>query len=154
MTEAGVDAAPILFPIQLVEVHCASVQAEHRAKDEGSGPEEASVQLGVTPLDEKRRTFRARLDVGVSAPAVDDDELAHLLVVVQGTFTSDSDVSGDLYRRYVEFTPVALLWPYARGYIAQAASMLGLALPPLPSLDVLARGRPDETAVDEPTAEA
>lgn len=140
-SDPSADAPPILFPIQLVEVHCASVQAEHKPKPEDEPPVEAGVQLGVTPLDDERRGFRARLDVHINAPSPADGEIADLLVVVQGSFASESEISDELYKSYIDFTPIALLWPYARAYLAQTASMLGLIIPPLPSLDALSRSR-------------
>jgi hypothetical protein len=150
VTEASADAPSVLHPIQLVDVHCATVRAEHRAKDPEAKPDSAGVSLGLTPLDDTRRTFGARLDVKISGPSPNEDEIAELAVVVQGTFTSDADIPDEMYARYTEFTPVALLWPYARAYLAQLASMLGAAIPPLPSLDVLGLGRANE----EPTTEA
>ena len=149
MTDARAEAPPILFPVQLVDVRCATVHGEHEQKPADALTEEAAVRLGITPLDEARRAFRVRLDVQVNAPSPADDQYAELLVVVQGGFASEADISDELYASYVEFTPVALLWPYARAYLAQVAAMLGIAIPPLPSLDVLGLGRSAE-----PDAEA
>ena len=149
MTDARAEAAPILYPIQLVDVHCVTVHGEHKQKPADALPEEAAVRLGITPLDDARRAFRARLDVQINAPSPADGQYAELLVTVQGSFASEADIAEELYTSYVEFTPVALLWPYARAYLAQVAAMLGIAIPPLPSLDVLALGRSSE-----PDAEA
>lgn len=149
MTEASAPAPPSLFPIQLVEVHCATVRAQHKNKDEAASTEEAGFRLSLTPLDGARRAFGARLDVGITTPSNIEDELADLFVVVQGTFTSENEIDDDLYARFIEFTPVVLLWPYARAYMGQLAMMLGLVIPPLPSLDVLGLGNQKSAADGE-----
>jgi preprotein translocase subunit SecB len=146
VTGAGGDAPPVLHPIQLVDVHCFNARAEFKAKEGDPEMGAAGISLGLTELDEERRTFRARLDVKITGPGSDPNEVAELFVVVQGTFTSETEISNDTYRAYTLVTPVALLWPYARAYLAQLGSMLGASLPPLPSLDVLGLGRADEAA--------
>ena len=150
MTDARAEAPPaepVLFQIQLVEVHCAEIAAARKQKSEAA-EEEGGVTLGVTGLDEARRTFRARLNVKVVAPAPADDEVAELLAVVQGTFSSEGEVPDELYKRYIEFTPIALLWPYARAYIAQSAQMIGLNIPPLPSLDTFGMAEQTKAATE------
>jgi preprotein translocase subunit SecB len=140
VTEASAPAPPLLFPIQLVEVHCASVRAEHKTKNDMTPSDEAGIRLAITPLDDARRAFGARLDVNITTPSSVEDEVANLFVVVQGTFTSENEIDDDLYARFIQFTPVALLWPYARAYMAQLAQMVGLVIAPLPSLDAVGLG--------------
>jgi preprotein translocase subunit SecB len=149
VTDARADAAPTLYPIQLAEVHCATIRADHRPKPDDSEHLQTAVQIALTELDAAARAFRVRLDVQIGVPAVGEGEIADLQVVVQGTFTAESEISAELYARYTAFTPVALLWPYARAYLSQLGSMVGLAIPPLPSLDVVSLGRSDEELAEE-----
>jgi preprotein translocase subunit SecB len=150
VTEARAEAPPKLYPIQLVEVHCATVRAEYKNKGEVAPSEEVAVRLAITPLDDSRRAFGCRLEVGSTVPsALIEDEVADVFVVVQGTFNSESEIDDDLYATFIQFTPVALLWPYARAYVAQIAQMVGLMIPPLPSLDVLGLGNQGNEADSE-----
>ena len=104
------------------------------------------MRLSATSPEDDRLSFGCRLEVSLEAP-VGDDEVADLFVVVQGDFVSEFPIDDALYQRYMNFTPVALLWPYARAYVAQLSAMLGVQIPPLPSLDVIggmSAARPQE----------
>jgi hypothetical protein len=148
VTEASSAGRALLFPIQLAEARCVTCRAERRDKVEADNSDTANVQLAVTELDEGRRSFAARLEVRIVAPVL-DGEVADFLVIVQGSFAADGPLDDDLYRRYVAFTPVVQLWPYARGYVSQLSGMLGVTVPPLPTLDALGPGQQQNTQVED-----
>jgi hypothetical protein len=66
-----------------------------------------------------------------------DQKQASAKVSVQGDFHSAAEIGSEEYSAFAAFTPVALLWPYARAYVDQLYSMLGVQVPPLPTLDAM-----------------
>ena len=56
-------------------------------------------------------------------------------MTVQGNFASDESIDPEAFEAFTQYTPLALLWPYARSYTATLGQMLGAVLPPLPTLD-------------------
>lgn len=74
------------------------------------------------------------------------DEFSDLHVTVQGDFISAEPLSDEDFEAFTGYTPIALLWPYARAYIADLAGMLAIPLAPMPTLHGLPppQGEPTE----------
>jgi preprotein translocase subunit SecB len=126
------------YPIRLVAVFCLDLRAS-RAGELPGKPGEVRVEVARSDRSEDSRTFSCRLKV-VASYTVLDVEPAFVEVTVQGNFESDEPLSDALYEAFTAFTPVSLLWPYARAYTANLGQMLGVGLPPLPTLDTAALG--------------
>ncbi len=98
--------------------------------------EHLALSLARTELFDDRRSFRARVEVESNAP-ISPDERAVRQVTVDGAFIAADDLTGDYYDEFTNRTPLVLLWPYARAYLADLGRMLGVSLPPLPTIDAL-----------------
>lgn len=127
-----------LFRIQLVEVFCAKAEASRVAtgKDSGKNEPDPAIQVSYSRLSQAKTEFGVRLEVALD-PAPDEPMRARLKIVVEGRFRAQDPLEQDDVRLFVDNSSLVLLWPYARGYLAQLSSMLGLQLAPLPTLDVL-----------------
>jgi hypothetical protein len=88
-------------------------------------------------LSEDRKSFGVRLRVEGGLP-IGEDAFATLDLVVHGAFASEAPVADVEFEAFTEHTPLVMLWPYARSYFADLGRMMGVTLPPLPTLDASA----------------
>lgn len=135
--------------MQLQDVFCARSRSERRDKaDDNPAEYSLEVDLASTDLSDDRLEFQSRVTARVTTPVL-DDEFAALEVVVQGNYAASEPIEPELHKRFVEYTPLVQLWPYARAYMAILAQMLSIALPTLPLLSGL---EPAEGEDEEPPA--
>lgn len=135
------------YPIQLRTVFCVEARAERKTAGEDVSAEPAiEVELSRTGLSAERNWFSTRVTVDFRATVSRVTADCH--VVVQGDFISGGPISDQHYEAFVEYTPVALLWPYARAYLTDLSRMLGVSLPPLPTLHGMAA--PESLDAEEP----
>lgn len=137
------------YPIQLVQVYCLSVTGERRDRStDDPSEQQLSVELKSTPLSDDHLAFECLLVVSAIAPVL-EDATATLSVGVHGTFAAEQPMSDDLYRRFIESTPLVQLWPYARAYLGSIGSLLGIDLPVLPLIDAFAPVEAGEQPPDQ-----
>jgi preprotein translocase subunit SecB len=142
------------YPVQLIAAHCVECSAERRPHPPDEPPEpKITAELSRTDLVEDGRAFGARLTVGY-AVAAPGNAVADLRVVVQGSFSTDEPMNAEQYEAFAAYTPVALLWPYARAYLSDLARMLGLTIAPLPTLPALPPLQTDEDGEQQGPQEA
>lgn len=137
------------YPIQLTAAFCVETSASRTDHPPGEPPAGGvDGDIALTPLLEGDRAIAARMTVTYIAPAP-ADTVVTCRVVVQGDFRSEAPISEEHYQAFIAYTPIALLWPYARGYISDLARMLGVILPPLPTLHGLPTFQRSEEAPPE-----
>lgn len=140
------------YPIQLAQVFCADAGATRRERSDSDSPEQLlRVQLSTTDLESDQRSFHSRIEVAASMPVL-EDEYAEVRLTVQGDFVSEDPISTELHQAFAAHTPLVQLWPYARGFLAELGTMLGVDLPPLPLINALHPGdeSSDAERADEP----
>jgi preprotein translocase subunit SecB len=129
------------FPIALADVFCVRCVSERRPRDINMterDPERIEVKVNLMrgDLSEDQRVFGCRLQVVADYPVLKNELLA-CDVTVQGVFSSEAAVEPDAFTAFAEYTPLVLLWPFARAYMAELGRMHGVSLPLLPTVDAL-----------------
>ena len=125
------------YPIQLADAFCVRSSSERRARREDDPRQSRlSISLSRTTPPDGAHEFNARIRVEGVVP-IDDNEIAEVGLTVQGVFRSEQPLSADALEAFAARTPLVMLWPYARGYFSDLGRMMGVALPPLPTLDAM-----------------
>jgi preprotein translocase subunit SecB len=140
VTDEGGPARPLeIYPIQITDVHCLRTSCRRRQRRPNDPDTPAlDIQVKSAGLNEDGRGFGVALRVKALVPVL-ESEIAEVLVVVVGAFGSDDPIDPAVHAAFVANTPIVQLWPYARAYMAELGTMLGIALPPLPLINALAR---------------
>lgn len=149
MTDEKLQLRP--YAIQLGAVYCVVARVERSDQVEDQATDQA-VRIGSTPLEEDKRSFKCRLALDWVVPIL-SGEMAHLEVTVQGQFASTDDISIEDHAAFVSYTPLVMLWPYARAYVAELARMIGAELPPLPLIDQFGDAEAIDVEQAQPAAE-
>jgi hypothetical protein len=55
---------------------------------------------------------------------------------IEGQFVSEEPLPDDAFERFREREAFVLLWPYIRAAVGEITRMLGVLVPPLPTVDV------------------
>lgn len=121
-------------PLQLTRVAAVRSLTYRRPKREGDPdePQFASSRPIAIGLGEGE-TFRARVRISVDIPVL-GTELFHAEVRLEADFvnTGGSAISVSTFREFARRQLMYLVWPFARAYIDQLATMAGVGIPPLP----------------------
>ena len=155
MTEAAPGPELTRFPIQLADVYCVRSVAERRPRGAETSEHPVGIDINVSlmpgDLSEDRRVFGCRVRI-VANYAVLANEVVACDIVVQGVFASEAAIEPEAHLAFVEYTPLVLLWPFARAYMSEVGRMLGVSIPMLPTLDAVnsSAGRVDAD-VSEPS---
>jgi preprotein translocase subunit SecB len=144
-----------LFAIQLVDVFVREFEGARGPRESEGEPRRADIGAGTlrSLLAPDKKSFGVRLRVELPEPeGEEDDQALHLRFTVEGAFHSEDELTDEVADQFVESSALILLWPYARAYASQQASILGLRETPLPTLAVARLGElhPRDNAVPPP----
>jgi hypothetical protein len=130
-------------PFQLIGVWSGSLSGVRRPVRPGdtSEPTFGNSRVRRVRLIADRQGFACEIRVWVELQVL-EDEFFRAETVVVGTFatTQDEPVPLSLARAFVRDQALYLLWPFARAFLDQIATISGVGIPPLP-LVVVPRGR-------------
>jgi hypothetical protein len=138
--EQGSSPSPELpavrYAVQLTDAYVVELSARRRLTADSEELESGTIEVAQpeSHREDDGRHFSVVWRAGVTAPLM--GVAAEIACAIEGQFSSEEPLSEEDFNQFRSREAFVLLWPYVRTAVGEAGRMLGLAMPPLPTVDV------------------